>query len=205
LRHGYRAVTLQDFEDLAMLASPGEARARCVPLYDLAQDPDARMQRPGVVSLIIAPVTAGRALSPTQLAARPTPSMELIGRVQSYLDAHRLTEADLVIVGPEYVVVEVEAEVTVSDADIASDVELAVARSILRFLHPMIGSYGGSGWQFGQEPSKSDLYALIEGVPGVDHVRELKLTKIEERPGTYKTGYFLICGAEPKITATLEK
>lgn len=205
LRHGYRAVTAQDFEDLAMLASPGVARARCVPLYDLAEDPDAKLRRPGVVSLIIAPVAVGPASSPTQFAARPIPSMELIGRVRSYLDAHRLTEADLVIVGPDYVAIEVGAEITVSDVDIASEVELAVARAVSRFLHPTIGSYGGSGWQFGQEPNKSDLYALIEGVPGVDHVRELRLTRVEERPGGYKTGYFLICGAEPKITATLEK
>jgi hypothetical protein len=200
LRHGYRAVTAQDFEDLAKFASTEVARARCIPLYDLAQDPDARLAHPGVVSLIVAPVVGAS----TEIAARPMPSMELIRRVRDYLDDHRLIEADLVIVGPEYVEIKVEAEVAVSDVDTASDVELAVSRTVSRFLHPLIGSMGGAGWRFGQEPSKSDIYALIEDVPGVDHVRELKLTRSEDRPGAYKTGFFLICAAQPRVTATLE-
>jgi hypothetical protein len=201
LRHGFRAVTAQDFEDLAMLASPEVARARCIPLYDLAQDPDARLARPGVVSLIIAPVVGLSA----PVVARPTPTMELIRRVRDYLDEHRLTEADLVIVGPEYVAIKVEAEVTVSDVDTASEVELAVTRVLSRFLHPITGRMDRSGWQFGQEPRKSDIYALIEDVPGVDHVRELKMTQLEDRPGVYKSRNFLICAAAPQVTATLER
>jgi hypothetical protein len=201
LRHGYRAVTAQDFEDLAMLASPGVARAHAVPLYDLVQDPDATAPRPGVVSLIIAPVVNPS----TPFERRPTPSMELIRRVRDYLDEHRLTEADLVIVGPEYVAIKVEVEVAVFDVDKASEVELAVSRALSRYLHPATGRWDGQGWHFGQEPARSDLYALIEDVPGVDHVRELKVTRVEDRPGAYKTGYFLICAAEPQVTATLEK
>ncbi len=131
--------------------------------------------------------------------------MELIRRVRDYLDEHRLTEADLVIVGPEYVAIKVEAEVTVSDVDTASEVELAVTRVLSRFLHPITGRMDRSGWQFGQEPRKSDIYALIEDVPGVDHVRELKMTQLEDRPGVYKSRNFLICAAAPQVTATLER
>jgi hypothetical protein len=200
LRHGLRAVTPQDYEDLAMLASPEVGRARCVPLYDLAQDPDATVPRPGVVSLIIAPVVNPAA----ELVARPMPSVELIRRVHDFLDEHRAPDSDLVIVGPEYVAIQVETEFTVTDPDTASDVELAVTRALTRYLHPAIGRKDGGGWHFGERPDKSDLYALIEDIPGVDHVRELKLTRIEDRPGAHKTGYFLICSAEPRVTATLE-
>jgi hypothetical protein len=200
LRHGYRAVTAQDFEDMALLASPGVARARAVPLYDLVYDPDAESPRPGIVSLILAPVASPS----TQVADRPMPTMELIRLVRDYLDQHRLTEASLVIVGPEYVAIKVEAEVTVTDVDSASDVELAVSLALSRFLHPALGRRDGAGWHFGEEPTKSDLFALIEDVPGVDHVRELKVSRMEDRPGAYETGYFLICGAEPVVTATLD-
>ena len=41
LRHRGRAVTLEDYEDLAKLASPDVARAKCVPLYDLETNPGA--------------------------------------------------------------------------------------------------------------------------------------------------------------------
>jgi Baseplate J-like protein len=201
LRHGLRAVTAQDFEDLAMLASPEVGRARCIPLADLAQDPDGNLTRPGVFTLIIAPVVEASA----ELIARPVPSMELIRRVRDFLDERRSVEPDLVIVGPEYVAVKVETEFAVTDPDTASDVELAVTRTLSRFLHPAIGRKDGGGWNFGEEPARSDLFALIEDVPGVDHVRELNITRLEDRPGAYRTGYFLTCGAEPRVTATLEK
>ena len=201
LRHRCRAVTAQDFEDLAILASREVARARAVPLYDLAADPDTVHPRPGVVSLIIAPVAEGSAFTPE----RPMPGMELVRRVRDYLDQHRLTEAELVIVGPEYIAIQVETEVTVSDVDTASEVALAVSRALSRFLHPCLGRSDGAGWNFGEVPVVSDLYALIEDIPGVDHVRGLKLTRLEERPGAYKTGYFLVCSAEPRVTVTLEK
>lgn len=201
LRHGFRAVSAQDFEDLAFLASPEVARARAVPLYNLAVDPDAKMPRVGIVSLIIAPVSHGM----TGGVERPMPSMALIRRVRDFLDARRTPDADLVIIGPEYVAIHVETEIAVSDADRASITELAVSEALSRFLHPALGRFDGSGWSFGQEPEISDLYALIENVPGVDHVRELKATPVEDRPGAHRTGYFLICAGEPRITVTLEK
>jgi predicted phage baseplate assembly protein len=39
IRHNGRAVTVEDFEDVALLASPEVARARCIPLRNLASDP----------------------------------------------------------------------------------------------------------------------------------------------------------------------
>ena len=39
IRHNYRAVTIEDFQDMAKLASPEVARAKCIPLRDLAGDP----------------------------------------------------------------------------------------------------------------------------------------------------------------------
>jgi predicted phage baseplate assembly protein len=200
IRHGLRAVTPQDYEDLAMLASPEVGRARCVPLWDLAQDADATVPRPGLLSLIIAPVVNPAA----ELVTRPMPSVELIRRVHDFLDDRRSAESELVIVGPEYVAIQVETEFTVTDPDTASDVELAVTRALTQYLHPAIGRRSGAGWNFGETPDKSDLYALIEDVPGVDHVRELRFTRIEDRPGAHKSGYFLICAAEPRVTATLE-
>ena len=196
LRHGRRAVTAEDFEDLALLASPGVARAKCIALYDLAVDAGAERRRPGVISLIIVPRS-------TDL--KPLPSLELFDRVRSFLDGHRLLAADLVLVGPEYVRIHVETEIAVDDPDTATDVELAVTLALSRFLHPLTG-LEGAGWDFGRRPAKSDLYALIEGVPGVSHVRELKIAEIPDRPGTETTGHFLIYSSDQhKVIMTLEE
>ncbi|NJM40370.1 MAG: hypothetical protein HC853_06190, partial [Anaerolineae bacterium] len=36
------------------------------------------------------------------------------------------------------------------------------------------------GWAFGRKPHRSDLFALVEGVPGVDHVRMLEVAHLPE-------------------------
>ena len=51
LRHGNRAVTVEDYEDLAMLASPEVARARCIPLRNLRPTRSAHNRRSGAKSV----------------------------------------------------------------------------------------------------------------------------------------------------------
>jgi len=182
VRHGQRAVTAEDFEDLAILASPGVARARAVPLRDLAADPDAQGQHPGVLSLIIVP----RSTNP-----KPLPSLELLDRVRTFLDGRRLMTADLVLVAPDYVAVQVETELALTDPSLARDVERAARQELCRYLHPLTGG-SGSGWEFGLAPAESDLYALLEGIGGVSHVRQLRIVQIADRPGAEESSSFLI-------------
>ena len=63
------------------------------------------------------------------------------------------------------------------------------------FLHPLKGGRDGQGWDFGREPHESDLYSAIERVPGVDHVKSLKIAKEgEETPDR-----FLVCSGQHRI------
>ncbi|MBV9301599.1 MAG: putative baseplate assembly protein [Acidobacteriaceae bacterium] len=203
IRHLWRAVTAQDYEDLALLASPEVARARCLPTFDVSKGSDPAAWRPGVVSVIIAPAVAEGEDSSTQ-PIPPMPSVELIDRVRNFMDAHRPSEIDLVIAGPEYLLIKVETEIAIISDATASSAELAVALAIKQFLHPVTGNRDGNGWQFGQLPTRSDLFALIEQIPGVDHVRELQIITLEARPGVVKQRQFLLFPAEPQVTATSE-
>ncbi len=176
IRHNYRAATVEDFEDVAMLASPEVARAKCVPLRNLGQDPldrlvqvDPRSNLPGLrghVSVIIVP---------RSVAPKPLPSLELIERVKDHLEAHCPPTAHVSVVGPIYIRVDVATEVSLVSLEGAGAVEEAVRRRLAEFLHPLSGGLNGKGWDFGREPHRSDLYALIESVPGVDHVNALAL------------------------------
>jgi hypothetical protein len=195
IRHGGRVVTREDFEDLAMLATREVARAKCVPLFDLTQDPNATKRKPGAVSLIIVP----RSTNP-----RPQPSLDLLDRVRGYIDARRQLTADLALVGPEYVRVDVECEITVFDPETANDVELAVRRALDGYLDPLTGGDNGTGWDFGREPQRSDFFGLLVGIAGVSHIRELGLKLAPDRPGSENTDRFLICCGKHKITTTLE-
>ena len=195
LRHRERAVTIEDYQDLAILASPGVARSLCVPLVDLKIDPDAKVPRAGISSVIIVPHSQ---------VAKPLPSQQLINTVSDYLSQHSLPTAQVVVVGPEYVRVDVDVEIGVTSLEGISDVDAAVRAALDEFLHPLTGGVDGTGWDFGRQPHKSDIYALLEGVSGVDHIRLLQdiVTEGDRIGKTEATGRFLVYSGNHTINIT---
>ncbi len=166
LRDRGRAVGTPDFERLALDASRKLARARCLPRMD-----DAGATRRGWVTVVVVPASDD---------PRPTLSAELRRQVESALDERvpaTLLEPDrrLVVRGPNYVAVSVVARLT-ADAESISRVEEAAITAVRSFLHPLTGGTDGRGWQFGDLPCVSDVFALLEGVEGVDHVDDVALT-----------------------------
>jgi hypothetical protein len=195
LRHGFRAVAKQDYEDLALIASPGVARALCIPLVNLKLDPGAERPRPGAVSLIIVPVSNNRT---------PQPTIELLDRVGDYLEQYKAAGVELVLVGPEHVEISVTADVGLASLEHVSALEMEIQSSLSRFLHPLYGGFHGKGWDFGREPHRSDLISRLQSLPGVDHVRRLVVRKVEERPGASRTGHFLACPGQIEVSFTVE-
>jgi predicted phage baseplate assembly protein len=185
LRHRYRAVTAVDLEDLAFAASAQVARAKAIPprfspldLWltpgemptDLAQHRDVR--EAGVMGLIIVPQSD---------SPRPVPSLELVEQVREYLVARSAATADVWVAGPEWIEVSVTAVIVPTSLEAADFVGEAVKTALARFLHPLTGGAEGKGWAFGRKPYRSDLFALIEGVAGVEYVRSLA---VAESPDT---------------------
>ncbi|MEA5567770.1 putative baseplate assembly protein [Anabaena sp. UHCC 0399] len=188
IRHRNRAVTAQDFEDLAYEASPDVARAKVIaPIFDpLADDSWLETNRyltknsseihlkpdinPGQVTLLIVPKSSAR---------QPVPSLALIERVETYIRARCHPTINLIVTAPDWQQVSVTAVVVPVSPDVADAVTEAVIKRLEEFLHPLTGGKQGQGWAFGRQPQMSDLYAVIEGVPGVDHIHELTELKVE--------------------------
>jgi hypothetical protein len=198
LRHGDRAVTVKDYEDLALLASTEVARARCVPLTNLISDgnaSDGNLIKNGTLSLIIVPRST---------EAKSSPSLGLIGRVQEFIGRRQNPLADLIVTGPEYLGIDVRVDVTPKSFDGAKDLKLVIERTISGYLHPLTGGMDGAGWDFGRYPHESNLYALIEALPGVDHVKSLKLTPDLDSAEVDKAGeYFLVYSGTHSINLKL--
>jgi hypothetical protein len=194
LRHRHRAVTTEDYEDLALAASRLVHRVKCVPLYDLATDPGARRRVPGLVSLIVLPRST---------AARPVAPTEVLQRVQEYVGERRPPSVQLVVVSPEYVRIDIEAEVVVSDLADRSRVEAQAVRSLRDYLHPCTGQQG-EGWDFGRIPRRSDLYAILEAIPGLKYIAGLQLKKVPERTGAEHESRFAIYSGDPRVSASVE-
>ena len=209
IRHGGRAVTLEDYEDLAMLASTEVARAKCVPLRNLTPSSGSEdfleysQMVPGAISIIIVP---------RSLEAKPLPSLELLDRVRNAFNTSSTLTAKFSVISPLYICISVAAEVALISLDGASAVEQAIEQKLTRFLHPVTGGLDGNGWDFGREPYKSDFYRQIESVSGVDHVRSLRIeqTVNGEKNATQveairQTGLFLVHSGKHAIDLVFEE
>jgi hypothetical protein len=88
--------------------------------------------RAGVVSLIVLP----------RSSSRPTPSRNLLSRIRDELRAHHSPVLDLVVIGPDYVQVHIEAAIVIRSLDIFARVETAIRTALSRFLDPVLGGSG---------------------------------------------------------------
>ncbi|BAZ23378.1 hypothetical protein NIES4073_42660 [Kalymmatonema gypsitolerans NIES-4073] len=175
IRHRGSAVTSEDFEDLAKESSLEVGRAKCVPLRNLVANPLNENKVLGAVSVIIVPHSTDK---------KPLPSLELIGRVKSYLEARADPTTSIYVVGSLYIKVNITAELVLYSLEGASSVEQVVEQKLANFLHPLTGGFDGNGWDFGRLPYKSDFYALLEAVPGVDYIRSLIVDPDYTKPET---------------------
>jgi predicted phage baseplate assembly protein len=171
LRHRDRAVAIADYEDLAFEASTNVARAKGIPADSAANA--------GQTGLIIVP---------NSTEAKPIPSMELLQRVEDYIRDRLSPTVDLWVVGPDWLEVSVYVEVVPTSVEKATGVKAAVLSTLASFLHPLTGGLNGEGWSFGRKPYRSDLYASIENIDTVDHVRRL----IVEESGEVEAERFLV-------------
>ena len=190
LRHRHRAVTQEDYEDLAV-AVPGIARAKCLPLRDLGADPSGTRVYPGHVSVIVVPEDD---------AAAPKPTSTQLRSVYEWLTACRPPEINLTVGGPEYVIVEVAAHLVYDDRE---DITKLVARCRARldaYLHPLSGGPAHHGWKFGERPTPSAVSAILYGLEGVIQLRSLEIHTREERPGLLQGRLYLICAGRHDIT-----
>jgi hypothetical protein len=179
LRHRFRSVVIADFEDLAFEASTNVARVQGIP----AQDQTSA----GSVGLIVVPHSTD---------PQPIPSLELLGRVEDYIIERLMPTVDLWVAGPDWLQVTVTAEIVPVSMTIVADVQTAVLDRLATFLHPLTGGLDRKGWAFGRRPYRSDLHALLESAPGVDHVRRLIVTE----EGEVRPDRFLVYSGDHQIT-----
>ena len=152
LKHRYRAVTKEDFEELAKEASREVAKATC--LSDVE----------GQIHVIIVPQGERRKL---------LPGSALLQKVKAYLDERRLITTRIEVTGPVYKEFSIEADIVVElrmercEADIVQK----GMQNLKRFFHPLTGGPDEDGWPMGRSVHKSEVYYLLEKVEGVDYVK----------------------------------
>lgn len=159
-----RAITLKDFEDLA-LATPGVPLARACAIEDY--DPAMPcLPALGCVTVVVLP----RCPSP-----RPEPSPEMLRAVARCLERRRMLTSEVRVIGPVYTTVAVRARLHLEPNTAAGQAQEQAQSQLDKFLHPLHGGPGGAGWPVGREVYRSEVLALLNALPGVTHVDQLAL------------------------------
>jgi len=167
LKERWRAITADDFEVLVLQNDAFNlARARCL------ADPD----HAGHVNVIIIPHSAAD-------DPRPSPSQALCDEVGEFLHARRLITSRVHVLAPDYTPVSVRADVAGSARLQETILEGRIKDSLGDFFHPLTGGPGPeeNGWPFGRDIYASEVYQVIEGIEGVDHVESLILQTRDEQ------------------------
>ncbi|HRV96228.1 MAG TPA: putative baseplate assembly protein, partial [Anaerolineae bacterium] len=180
LRAQLRAVTPEDYEDLAKKASRSIARAKC----NIPQGSGGRLP-PGVIEILLVPAVADslRAGDLSQLRLDPT-LKQMIGQ---HLDKYRLLTTTLHIKEPNYLTVKVNAEIVAADYSRPDQVRASVIKRLQEFLCPLSLLGDGDqadelmgddwqGWPFGRDLYIAEIFSLIQRAPGVKHVVDVKLS-----------------------------
>ena len=173
IRDRMQPISAEDYESLAMEASPAVAIARALP----TTHPSGRFA-PGWVTVQVVPQS---------IDARPYPSFTLRQEVQRYLAtrAPAAVAGHVAVIPPTYLPVGVQAVLSPIDASAAGDVIDRATVALEAFLHPLTGGPNGTGWPFGRDVFISDIAALLEDLDGVDYADTLMLlvngTPVDER------------------------
>ena len=183
MRAQYRAVTAEDFENLALSSGRDVMRVKC-----LAPSTTDSTLPPGMVELLVVPAVADAViagdLSRLQLSDR------MIKRVQEYLDKYRLLTTMLRVREPKYVGVQIRAEVVASDYVRPEVVVGRVVEVLRQYVSPLapvgenllpegVVEPNWQGWPFGRSLYVAELFSVIQQVPGVKHVLDVQ---IRQRP-----------------------
>jgi len=168
LKHQERAVTADDYKNLAMeVPGSGVARVEVLPLFK----PQTRTPNvPGVVSVMVIPGRSG-VLPPCPRADRP-----LLETVYQYLDSRRPATAEMYVIGTDYVQLGISVAVEVRTGFGQLQVSQAVETALRSYLWPTNpGGSDNQGWPLGRKIRSLELEVIASQVAGVVEVNGLNL------------------------------
>jgi predicted phage baseplate assembly protein len=175
LRTRTRAVTREDFEDLAHVASGRVARAHCV------SGEDAGVPWVYIVPKVVeSPV--GRMLQPRELRA----DRDLLDEVKRRLDECRLVGTTVCLAIPRFRAVRVVVQAVASPSADAVDVQRRILEALNTYLNPLVGGSVGSageGWEFARPLRQGELYPIVHGLEGVHKILLMEVYEEELETG----------------------
>jgi hypothetical protein len=157
IKHRDRAVTAEDFVQLALRTSSLVGKAGCFVLE-------------GVIHVVVVPRDS-RDL--------PQPSRWLIEDVDKQLRERKLINTLLRVEGPTYEAIDLEIDIVLEPSwrPRFAEARAEIEKELRRFIHPIEGMLDKTGWEMGRTLHLSELYYCLEQVEHVDHVKAVRFRR----------------------------
>ncbi len=165
LRTRSRAVTSEVFELLTREAAPEVARVRCIPAQT-AEDA-------GHVTVCIVPDVARHEAALRFEDLLPTETT--LSKIADRLEASRIIGSVVHVEPPTYQGVTVVARLRAAPRADAERVRADAVAALHRYFDPLIGGANGNGWPWGRPAQSGDAFSVLQRVPGVDVVEDVRL------------------------------
>jgi len=166
LRSRGRAVTAEDFEELAREVAPDAARVHCI-----AAEGDTEA---GGVRVLVVPHVASDPIGRIRREDL-TPPDATLARITSHLDERRLVGTRLLVEPPDYQWLTAVVSVTARPRFRPDEVRQDVLKALYRLFHPLEGGPDGTGWPFGRSVQSHEVHAALARLPGVDMAEEVSV------------------------------
>ncbi|MFC9858495.1 MULTISPECIES: putative baseplate assembly protein [unclassified Streptomyces] len=196
LRTLHRAVVPHDYELLAREIAPDAARVHCIRAGEdgsgsggsgsggsggsggaVAEGGSAGANggaEAGGVRLLVVP--AGRSDEQGRIVFDELiPPAQTLGLIAGHLDARRPIGARLVVEPPFYQGVTVVATVQAERGAVVERVRETALAALYGYFNPLTGGPNGQGWPFGRPIQSGEAFAVLQRVPGVDLVEDVRL------------------------------
>jgi predicted phage baseplate assembly protein len=175
LRTRERAVTAEDYEQLAREAAPEALRVRCVPAGEAS----------AAIRVLVVPALGEHTHSDDDSArfAALRPRDETLERIRSHLDARRCVGTQVLVEPPFYQGVTVVAQLRAQGRTATVTLRERALRALYGYLNPVDGGPDGTGWPFGRPIQSGEIYAVLQRVDGLDLVEDVRLFGADPRTG----------------------
>ena len=177
LRSRGRAVTAEDFEQLAHDVAPEAARVCCV----------ADADQTGGVRVLVVPHVAGDDLGRIRREDLNPPAATL-ERISGSLDSRRLVGTRLLVQPPDYVWLTAVVSLSARPRFDRGEVRAEVLRALYRLFDPLAGGPDGDGWPFGRSVQSHEVHAALARIAGVDMSREVRVSLFPAEAETGRRG-----------------
>lgn len=181
LRTLHRAVVPHDYELLARDVAPDAARVHCIRAGGGEDGDDGDGSAHGVRLLV---VPAGRSDEQGRIEFDElVPPAQTLRLIAGHLEARRPIGARLVVEPPFYQGVTVVASVQAERGAVTERVREAALAALYGYFNALSGGPNGQGWPFGRPVQSGEAFAVLQRVPGVDLVEDVRLYRADPVTG----------------------